>query len=257
MRKNVNITIWGIWRLYSLTIDVGIVSGTTSTAHKSNSPMDFVVVFLHLVSVCLLLVFSAEWAQSHQSILGVHPLDEEYYASEVINCKDGSKSVSRVRINDDFCDCADGTDEPGTSACPNGKFYCKNMGSMPQFLFSSQVNDHICGKWLTGSPSLLVMYCCDGSDENVGGFRCPNNCIMGGNIFYKSDNYVSRISTTNSGDVKPVTNKSRLEDLIERLTGLKILIILQLALITLWMCFRIYRRRFLSRRRRFQRVNPL
>ncbi|CAM8880264.1 unnamed protein product [Rhodiola kirilowii] len=190
--------------------------------------MDFVVVFLHLVSVCLLLVFSAEWAQSHQSILGVHPLDEEYYASEVINCKDGSKSVSRVRINDDFCDCADGTDEPGTSACPNGKFYCKNMGN-----------------------------CCDGSDENVGGFRCPNNCIMGGNIFYKSDNYVSRISTTNSGDVKPVTNKSRLEDLIERLTGLKILIILQLALITLWMCFRIYRRRFLSRRRRFQRVNPL
>ena len=34
----------------------------------------------------------------------------------------------------------------GTSACPAGKFYCKNVGSTPKFLFSSQVNDHFCGK---------------------------------------------------------------------------------------------------------------
>jgi protein kinase C substrate 80K-H len=31
----------------------------------------------------------------------------------VIKCKDGSKSFSRDRLNDNFCDCLDGTDEPG------------------------------------------------------------------------------------------------------------------------------------------------
>lgn len=35
----------------------------------------------------------------------------------------------------------------GTSACPAGKFYCRNLGSIPQFIFSSRVNDHICGKY--------------------------------------------------------------------------------------------------------------
>ena len=39
--------------------------------------------------------------------------DEKYYASEVIKCKDGSKVFSRDRLNDNFCDCVDGTDEPG------------------------------------------------------------------------------------------------------------------------------------------------
>lgn len=39
--------------------------------------------------------------------------DEKYFASDVINCKDGSNYFTRDRINDDFCDCVDGTDEPG------------------------------------------------------------------------------------------------------------------------------------------------
>uniref|UniRef100_A0A7N0TJK9 Glucosidase II beta subunit N-terminal domain-containing protein n=1 Tax=Kalanchoe fedtschenkoi TaxID=63787 RepID=A0A7N0TJK9_KALFE len=205
--------------------------------------MEFFVAFLHLVYVCLLVDLSPHCVRSHASPLGVHPLDEAYYASEVIQCKDGSKSIDRDRINDDFCDCADGTDEPGTSACPNGKFYCKNMGSTPQFLFSSRVNDHICD-------------CCDGSDENDGSLRCPNTCVMGGNILYKAENHVSRVSIKNSVVEKGVKNKSKLEDLIERLTGLKILIILQLVVITLWMGFRIYHRRLKSRRRHYQRVNP-
>lgn len=32
----------------------------------------------------------------------------------MIQCKDGSKSFTRDRINDNFCDCLDGSDEPGT-----------------------------------------------------------------------------------------------------------------------------------------------
>ena len=43
--------------------------------------------------------------------------DEKYYSSEVIKCKDGSKSFSRDRLNDNFCDCPDGTDEPGMYLC--------------------------------------------------------------------------------------------------------------------------------------------
>ncbi|KAJ6884817.1 LOB domain-containing protein 2-like [Populus alba x Populus x berolinensis] len=55
-----------------------------------------------------------------------HP-DDKYFGSQVIKCKDGSKSFSRDRLNDNFCDCLDGTDEPGTSACPRGKFYCRKQ----------------------------------------------------------------------------------------------------------------------------------
>lgn len=35
----------------------------------------------------------------------------------------------------------------GTSACPAGKFYCRNLGSTPQFIFSSRVNDLVCGEY--------------------------------------------------------------------------------------------------------------
>ncbi|XP_073140340.1 glucosidase 2 subunit beta isoform X2 [Henckelia pumila] len=82
------------------------------------------------------------------SILGVAPEDENYYmglsSRGTIKCKDGSKKFNKSQLNDDFCDCADGSDEPGTSACPNGKFFCKNTGHAPLFLYSSRVNDGIC-----------------------------------------------------------------------------------------------------------------
>lgn len=39
--------------------------------------------------------------------------DELYYKSDVIKCKDGSKKFSKDQLNDEFCDCPDGTDEPG------------------------------------------------------------------------------------------------------------------------------------------------
>ncbi|KAJ7562957.1 hypothetical protein O6H91_03G090200 [Diphasiastrum complanatum] len=80
---------------------------------------------------------------------GIAPTDLEYYDSSTILCRDNSKSFLRERLNDNFCDCTDGTDEPGTSACPESRFYCKSAESGTENLFSSRVNDGICGKLQT------------------------------------------------------------------------------------------------------------
>ena len=42
--------------------------------------------------------------------------DENYYKTGIIWCRDGSKSFSSKYLNDDFCDCGDGTDEPGKNS---------------------------------------------------------------------------------------------------------------------------------------------
>ncbi|CUA73826.1 protein kinase C substrate 80K-H [Rhizoctonia solani] len=100
---------------------------------------------------------------------GVSPQSASLYAPIVSTspatwkCLDGSKTILYSAINDDFCDCADGSDEPGTSACPNGTFYCTNEGHIGAAVKSSRVNDGIC------EPE-----CCDGSDEPSG--VCPNKC---------------------------------------------------------------------------------
>lgn len=73
-------------------------------------------------------------------------------------------------INDDYCDCLDGSDEPETSACSShsrmNRFNCKKSGyysnaSIP----SSRFQDGICD-------------CCDGSDEINSPFQftCPDTC---------------------------------------------------------------------------------
>ena len=81
---------------------------------------------------------------------------------ELWQCLDGSKSIEWSAVNDDFCDCADGSDEPGTSgvhcwkrvvsfghagtsACPNSQFYCVNEGHIGSYLPSTRVNDGLCG----------------------------------------------------------------------------------------------------------------
>lgn len=117
--------------------------------------------------ICLGFITLVRSAENNIITIGIPPQDEKLFQSERIKCKDGSKTFSRERLNDDFCDCADGTDEPGTSACPEGKFYCRNVGHAPLLLFSSRVNDGICD-------------CCDGSDEYDGKVKCSNTCWEAG-----------------------------------------------------------------------------
>ena len=68
-------------------------------------------------------------------------------------------------VNDDYCDCADGSDEVGTSACANGVFYCENKSHRPERLYASRVDDGICD-------------CCDGADEPEG--VCADTCREAG-----------------------------------------------------------------------------
>ncbi|EME31789.1 Glucosidase 2 subunit beta [Galdieria sulphuraria] len=83
------------------------------------------------------------------------------------HCLNSSQKVPYSSLNDDFCDCDDGTDEPGTAACDGSTFYCENIGYVPVNILSSQVNDGICD-------------CCDGSDEWLGYVDCPNRCVQNG-----------------------------------------------------------------------------
>ncbi|XP_010451052.1 PREDICTED: glucosidase 2 subunit beta-like isoform X1 [Camelina sativa] len=147
-----------------------------------------VSVSLQLSFLLILLLASAIRSNSSPSndpFLGISPQDEKYYkSSSEIKCKDGSKKFTKAQLNDDFCDCSDGTDEPGTSACPNGKFYCRNAGHSPLVLFSSRVNDGICD-------------CCDGSDEYDGQVTCPNTCWEAGKA--ARENLKKKIETYNQG----------------------------------------------------------
>lgn len=86
-----------------------------------------------------------------------------YRPDRDFECLDGSRIVPFTWINDDYCDCGDGSDEPGTSACANGVFYCENISHKPAYIPSAWVNDGVCD-------------CCDTSDEYASGKHCVNNC---------------------------------------------------------------------------------
>eukprot|EP00300_Choanocystis_sp_HF-7_P008772 c16105_g1_i1.p1 GENE.c16105_g1_i1~~c16105_g1_i1.p1 ORF type:complete len:756 (+),score=190.45 c16105_g1_i1:33-2270(+) len=129
-------------------------------------------------------------------IWGIAKQDYERYtlalSSGVWSC--GGRSIPASQINDDYCDCEDGSDEPGTSAC-DGVFYCHNFGFVSKSIFSSHVNDGICD-------------CCDGSDEWLGrgggGGGCSNDCDA------KGAQYRIELSTKISDLNKALREKERL-----------------------------------------------
>jgi protein kinase C substrate 80K-H len=129
-----------------------------------------------VVRICLLLAFLAILARANDVPKGVRPEEVAQYKKHHQNnkfvCLDNSKTIEYSQVNDDYCDCADGSDEPGTSACAKADriptmFYCQNKGYIPKRIFSSFVNDGICD-------------CCDGSDEYDGKTKCPNTCMSEG-----------------------------------------------------------------------------
>lgn len=115
-----------------------------------------------LVMVVMLLPLC--WAVEVKRPRGVPLTNHHFYdESKPFTCLDGSATIPFDQVNDDYCDCKDGSDEPGTAACPNGSFHCTNAGYKPLYILSSRVNDGICD-------------CCDGTDEYNSGTVCENTC---------------------------------------------------------------------------------
>ena len=124
--------------------------------HKGLSPWAFVGRLFFCVAV---------WFSTAQFVMSkVVPS----HSTSLFSCGEGSLEISLDYVNDDYCDCPNGSDETSTSACShlsNSFFTCDDQEWKKVVLPSSRVGDGICD-------------CCDGSDEqsSPSSVECPNIC---------------------------------------------------------------------------------
>ena len=116
-----------------------------------------------LLASSVLAAFSASSKNKH--LRGVDPSKISHYEGkvDVFRCITNPKlEIPLDAVNDDFCDCPDGSDEPGTAACSHlsgMKFYCKNKQSVSKSIHSSFVGDGICISILSTSSIFVIILC--------------------------------------------------------------------------------------------------
>lgn len=149
------------------------------TSHISRTQNASSLTSLALITICSLellksnLVSASSQDPSNGHLIGVHPERRNHYElneGQSFKCLDGSGSIPLNFVNDDYCDCQDASDEPGTSACPHGQFFCPNVGYIQRLIPSAWVNDGQCD-------------CCDASDEYNSSVSCENTCGVLGKIY--------------------------------------------------------------------------
>jgi Glucosidase II beta subunit-like len=74
------------------------------------------------------LIFEKSKEEGKRTLtLGIRLRDVDSYRKKYINqkfkCLESHQEIDFEQVNDNYCDCSDGTDETFTNAC-NGKFYC-------------------------------------------------------------------------------------------------------------------------------------
>lgn len=141
----------------------------------------FVVVAAAILALATSATAAAAAATNNKALIGVNPKDVSLYSGKTFKCPGSDKVIPIDQVNDNYCDCpaVDGvtiTDEPGTGACKNAVFYCKNHKFRATSIPASRVNDGVCD-------------CCDGSDEwlfpETG--RCKDTCKELGKKSYEED----------------------------------------------------------------------
>ncbi|KAF7561641.1 hypothetical protein G7046_g2501 [Stylonectria norvegica] len=125
-----------------------------------------------------------------------------YQEKDVFSCViNAAIKLSLSQVNDNSCDCPDGSDEPGTAACAKldalspqqplpgsisgttnttnalPGFWCENKGHLGMYVPFSFVNDGVCDYDL----------CCDGSEEFKGIVKCENRCAEIGKEYRRLD----------------------------------------------------------------------
>jgi protein kinase C substrate 80K-H len=156
---------------------------------------------LHL-NVC---ISSSHTLRSHGRLLANDTTVAKFYKDTTsFSCiSHPAIKVPFAAVNDDYCDCPDGSDEPGTSACAHLSrlspstsgdhpanqglnltpalpgFHCKNKGHQAAYIPFQRVNDGVCDYDI----------CCDGSDEwaRVGGTKCEDRCKEIGKAWRKAE----------------------------------------------------------------------
>ena len=120
--------------------------------------------FISLLSVCEGGWLFSSTDEPAAEIIGIRglqqSLQDKWAAGTDLHCDDGTRTFTAAQINDNYCDCADGADEPGTSACAKGTFVCANRGYRTVTISSMRVDDGVCD-------------CADGTDEGTV-VKCPN-----------------------------------------------------------------------------------